>query len=215
MQVDPPADLPWKEYIAKHEMAESIVGNGLVSFSLCFLGGTTDPNRYGQMRLDYVAKQVQTDGATKHVYIHPGSKPRGDAKIRFIDEPADAWLRDKDKALRDLMAIPQHLRYGREGAFEQLHAVLRDVAEGTLLDITTGATEHGALFPYWLWLANLGALTRSVQTRLTTAALLEATCQRRNDESVWLHLRFQDGFRFELGIRMDPKRGLRTVMTTH
>ena len=177
MQVDPPAGLPWKEYIAKHEMAESIVGNGLVSFSLCFLGGTKDPNKYGMMRLDYVAKQVQTDGATKHVYIHPGPTPRGDAKIRFIDEPADTWLRDKDKALQNLEAIPQHLRCGREGAFEQLHTILRDVAEGTLLDISTGATEHGALFPYWLWLANLGAITRSIQKRLTIAALLEAICQ--------------------------------------
>ena len=156
MRAQAPAELPWKEYIAKHPEADSIVGNGLVSFSLCFVAGTRDPNRRGQMRLDYVAEQVPTDGAAEYVYLHPGSTSKTDAKVRYIHEAADTWIRDKETALRSLENIPPHLRYGRRQAFQTLNAILRDVPECTRAisilvvacqpwrgdDPSTGATEY-------------------------------------------------------------------------
>ena len=92
----------------------------------------------------------------QHVDIHPGPTRRDDAKVRITCEAANTWLGNQDTAMRNLQAIPPHLQYGRQEAFQRLNAILRDVDEGTLVDITTGAIEYGALFPYWLWLANQG-----------------------------------------------------------
>ena len=88
--------------------------------------------------------QVPSDGASAHVYLHPGPKgPCSDATVRSVSAPADSWVSDKDTALRNLLGIPQHLRYGKRQAWASLNAILQDVPEQTLVNITVGATEHG------------------------------------------------------------------------
>jgi len=215
MRVEPPADLPWMEYVAKHKEADRIVGDGLVSFSLCFIAGTRDPNRNGQMRLDYVVEKMPRDGATEHVYLHPGPKgPRSDAKVRSVSAPADSWVSDKDAALRNLLGIPQHLRYGKRQAWASLNRILQDVPAQTQVELTVGATEDGELFPYWLWLTNLGEVSRDLHVRCYTYAVVKATCEWHPVSGVWLHVHYDDGNHIDLGIYRDPRYGKLTVYTT-
>ena len=70
----PPA-LPWREYIAVHDKCDLLVGEGIVRFYLYFMP-ELDPNRRGQLRLNYVIERQ--DGSA--VLLHPGGRPAGDAK---------------------------------------------------------------------------------------------------------------------------------------
>ena len=76
-----PPTLPWREYIAFHEKCEIFVGSGIDRFYLYFMP-EVDPQkvRGGQLRLNYVAERQ--DGSV--VLLHPGTKPRNDAKPIFL-----------------------------------------------------------------------------------------------------------------------------------
>ena len=77
---DIPDDVPWQHYVATHRDWRRIIGSGIVSAQLEFLAHTTDPNRDGQLRLDYVF--VNAEGL--RCQLHPGNKAK-DAQPRFIE----------------------------------------------------------------------------------------------------------------------------------
>ena len=77
MAFDIPAHVSWKHYIAKHPDCERIVGSGIVRAQLMFLPEVRDPNRGGQLRLDYVFEN--RDGV--RCQLHPGNKSKCAAPI--------------------------------------------------------------------------------------------------------------------------------------
>ena len=201
IRMDAPADLPWKEYLAKHKESDRIVGGGLVSFSLCFVAGTRDPNRNGQMRLDFVAESLPMLGNAEYIYLHPGTKPKSDAKVRYVHAPAEEWILNKDTALKNLLGIPQHMRYGWKRSADALRRILQDVPERTPIDITEGVAAHGERFPYWLWLANLGEVSLVLHERCQGSALVACTCENDHEAGISLNLRFDTGQPMTLHVR--------------
>ena len=65
-----PADVSWKHYIARHAECQRIVGSGIVRAHLEFLPGIRDPNRGGQLRLDFVFENVEGI----RCQLHPGGR---------------------------------------------------------------------------------------------------------------------------------------------
>ena len=75
---DIPADVSWKHYIARHPECKRIVGSGITRAQLMFLPEIRDPNRGGQLRLDYVFENLEG----VRCQLHPGNKSK-DAKPIF------------------------------------------------------------------------------------------------------------------------------------
>ena len=76
---DIPADVSWKHYIARHPECKRIVGSGITKAQLMFLPEIRDPNRGGQLRLDYVFENLEG----VRCQLHPGNKGK-DATPIFI-----------------------------------------------------------------------------------------------------------------------------------
>ena len=75
---DIPAHVSWKHYIARHPDCQRIVGSGITKAQLMFLFEIRDPNRGGQLRLDYVFENLEGE----RCQLHPGNKGK-DAKPIF------------------------------------------------------------------------------------------------------------------------------------
>ena len=69
---DIPANVSWKHYIARHAECTRIVGSGITRAQLMFVPDVHDPNRGGQLRLDYVFEN--RDGV--RCQLHPGHKAK-------------------------------------------------------------------------------------------------------------------------------------------
>ena len=69
---DIPADVSWKHYIARHADCERIVGSGITRAQLMFVPEVRDPNRGGQLRLDYVFENLEG----VRCQLHPGNKAK-------------------------------------------------------------------------------------------------------------------------------------------
>ena len=74
---DIPADVSWKHYIARHPECKRIVGSGITKAQLMFLPEIRDPNRGGQLRLDYVFENLEG----VRCQLHPGNKAKDAAPI--------------------------------------------------------------------------------------------------------------------------------------
>ena len=74
---DIPANVSWRNYIARHSQWERIVGSGITRAQLIFLPEIRDPNRDKQLRLDYVFEN--RDGW--RCQLHPGNKAKDAAPI--------------------------------------------------------------------------------------------------------------------------------------
>ena len=166
---------PWQPYVAVHPQANDLVGSGITSFEANFIAGTTDPNRSGQQRLDFVIRH--TDGG--YWRIHPGSKPRLDAVPRYFT-PADArthlaadqwrYLGPQGFTYEDALTVPQSDRIGKKKAW----VVLENLPLGEL-DSSPDAT-----FKWWLWLANLGPHTQTaIGAGVIGAALTFSDCREK------------------------------------
>ena len=70
--------VPWRHYIASHAECQRIVGCGIIRAYLQFLLEIRDPNRGGQLRLDYVFENLEG----VRCQLHPGGKGK-DAKPIF------------------------------------------------------------------------------------------------------------------------------------
>ena len=69
----------WKEYVASHAAADSIIGTqGIKAIHIEQIDGVKDPNRGGQRRVDIVV--YNADG--QFFRLHPGSKPKNDAQLK-------------------------------------------------------------------------------------------------------------------------------------
>ena len=70
MAFDIPAYVSWKHYIARHPDCRRIVGSGITRAQLMFLPNIRDPNRSGQLRLDYVFENLEG----VRCQLHPGNR---------------------------------------------------------------------------------------------------------------------------------------------
>ena len=74
---DIPAHVSWKHYIARHPECKRIVGSGITKAQLMFLPEIRDPNRDGQLRLDYVFENLEG----VRCQLHPGNRGKDAAPI--------------------------------------------------------------------------------------------------------------------------------------
>ena len=74
------SEFPWRSYVACHAQADDIIGCGIVRAEANFIAETTDPNRRGQPRLDFVFYRADDS----YCRLHPGSRPRNDAQPLFF-----------------------------------------------------------------------------------------------------------------------------------
>ena len=72
-----PANVSWKHYIARHAECTRIVGSGITRAQLMFVPDVHDPNRGGQLRLDYVFENLEG----VRCRLHPGNKSKDAAPI--------------------------------------------------------------------------------------------------------------------------------------
>ena len=78
MVFDIPAEIHWQHYIARQDDYQRIIGSGITRAQLTFIPHVRDPNRNGQLRLDYVFENL--DGW--RCQLHPGNRSK-DAKPIF------------------------------------------------------------------------------------------------------------------------------------
>ena len=177
IESDPAMRFSWQSYVAMHPQANDLVGPGITAFEANFIAGTTDPNRRGQPRLDFVIRH--TDGG--YWRLHPGSKPSGDAVPRYFapeiartHSAADQWryLPPQGFTMEDARSVPQIDRRGKKEAW----AALENLPLGEL-DSSPDAT-----FKWWLWLANLGPYTE----RILGAGVVKAemTCSNPREKTI-------------------------------
>ena len=148
---------PWRHYIAMHRQARELVGPGITEFKPTFIAGTRDSNRSGQPRLDFAIRH--TDGG--YWRIHPGNKPRDDAKPRYFP-PEDGPERGADDQWRYL-PFPG-FTYAHAKKVPQTDRLGTRIAWAELESLPIGHLDSGpnATFKWWLWLANLGKISRNV-----------------------------------------------------
>ena len=147
----------WQHYLALHPRALELVGPGVVEFGTAAVKGTKDPNRGGLPRLDFVIHHV--DGG--YWRIHPGGKPKNDAIPRYFPPPDSPPVAPSDR-----------WRYLPPGGFQYAHActvpatdrLSKKTAWAELESLPDGYLDAGpdAKFKWWLWLGNLGLVTREV-----------------------------------------------------
>ena len=194
-------DLPWKAYIAFHENAELIIGPGISRFTAQFIQGTKDPNRKGQLRLDFVAELVNGDKWRFHPSLHdakpifvsasvaePGSQPA----TRGATLPqTGVWT------LSDAMSLPQIDMIGKKDAWHQLSAAR--TADTRTIDISDGNA-----FAWWRWVSNLGARTASV----IGPGVQSATCTYDAADQMTVRFGRVDGTAINIQLRATRARGL-------
>ena len=76
-EFDIPANVSWRHYIARHAECTRIVGSGITRAQLMFVPDVHDPNRGGQLRLDYVFENVEG----VRCQLHPGCKSKDAAPV--------------------------------------------------------------------------------------------------------------------------------------
>lgn len=149
---------PWQAYLACHAQASRIIGSGITRATAEFILGTTDANRGGQERMDFV---VYTSDGT-WCRLHPGATTRTDAKLILSTDatehgdntntPAQStWTAPPHMPFTcaSAVAVPQQDRIGKRDAFR----VLQNMPCGA--DINSN-------WHWWLFASNVGSLTREL-----------------------------------------------------
>ena len=147
----------WPEYLALHPQAAALVGPGVVKFDVAVVAGTKDPNRGGLPRLDFVVHHI--DGG--YWRLHPGTKSKDDASPQYFHPAKGPQVDASDR-----------WRYLPSGGFQCAHAATvpqtdrmnKTQAWAELESLSNGDLDAGpdAKFKWWLWLGNLGAISREV-----------------------------------------------------
>ena len=70
MGFDIPEEIHWQHYVAKQADYQRIIGSGITRAQLMFIPHVRDPNRKGQLRLDYTFEN--NDGL--RCQLHPGNR---------------------------------------------------------------------------------------------------------------------------------------------
>ena len=171
----------WKEYVASHAAADSIIGTqGIKAIHIEQIDGVKDPNRGGQRRVDIVV--YNADG--QFFRLHPGSKPKNDAQLTQgnwsvfgASEPnadssgaaeprvtdagsivsASGQYHEPPQVLTREWAeqIPQNHCIGRREMFSKL----QELISAYPLDLTHVTLD---VFPWWLWIPNTGRVRDEV-----------------------------------------------------
>ena len=185
----------WKEYVASHAAADSIIGTqGIKAIHIEQIDGVKDPNRGGQRRVDIVV--YNADG--QFFRLHPGSKPKNDAQLKqgnwsvlAASEPnaessgaaeprvtdtgsigsASRQYHEPPPVLTREVAeqIPQNHCIGRRELFSKLQGLSRAYP----LELTHATLD---VFPWWLWIPNTGTVRDEViGCGIERIALVETT----------------------------------------
>ena len=193
----------WKEYVASHAAADSIIGTqGIKAIHIEQIDGVKDPNRGGQRRVDIVV--YNADG--QFFRLHPGSKPTNDAQLndgkwsvfgasepnaessgaaepRVTDtgsiEPASRQYHEPPRVLTREWAtqIPQNHCIGRREMFSKL----QELTSAYPLDLTHVTQD---VFPWWLWIPNTGRVRDEViGCGIERIALVE-TISKRSTQAI-------------------------------
>ena len=163
----------WKEYIANHkDMSKIIEGGGIVRVTAEFLQGTSDPNRAGRKRCDFIC--YCTDSS--YWRLHPGSKRSLDAAPRHMrpqvftqvlqSTAGSIWMPTQFTlpfTATQASTIPQTDRMGKKEVWAWIQNL--GAAEHEF-DITNGND-----FKWWLWVATLEQSHGVVKAGISTAAL--------------------------------------------
>ncbi len=179
---------PWRSYRACHDKSQTIVGPGNMCAKSEFIVNTSDANRGGQMRLDFVF--YRSDGT--FCRLHPGTKKSNDAKPRVFDAPNHPathgqaslqWALGPEipYTYEACKRVPQGDRIGKADAFSELQT--NDV--GVL---------HNK---WWLFVRSLGRLTRDVigcgvvqaELRDKSPTHVELLFRRADNSEASLHIR--------------------------
>ena len=193
----------WKEYIATHDMSEGIVGDGIIDVRVEEIEGTSDPNRGGTRRVDFVIYSKNGN----QWRLHPGSKRQDDAQPIPLSDvgalPPDATVATlifdatvgtlpPDATSTTCVAhmyqkpprvytsryaerIPQHDRMGRNRMFEKL----KSLPQSRPLELTTSTVDA---FPWWLWLPTIGMHREEIIGNGIKRFALMQTWQHRNGQ---------------------------------
>jgi hypothetical protein len=78
----------WKEYIANHKCKEGLVASGITAVTAERVANE-DANRGGNPRVDIILHHA-SGGCCR---IHPGSKPKNDARPKYLDSKVMALQR--------------------------------------------------------------------------------------------------------------------------
>ena len=185
----------WKEYVASHAAADSIIGTqGIKAIHIEQIDGVKDPNRGGQRRVDIVV--YNADG--QFFRLHPGSKPKNDAQLKqgtwnvlAASEPnaessgaaeprvtdtgsigsASRQYHEPPPVLTREVAeqIPQNHCMGRRELFSKLQGLSREYP----LELTRATLD---VFPWWRWIPNTGTVRDEViGCGIERIALVETT----------------------------------------
>ena len=165
---DVSADFPWREYVATHRDAENLVGSGVVEFGAAAIAGTKDPNRGGWPRVDFVIYRL--DGS--YVRIHPGRTQRQDALPQYFPPPNDIAVAASDR-WRNLP--PQGFTWADAQQVPTTDRLSKKIAWAVLESLPEGPLDSGpdAAFKWWLWLGNLGPLSRDILGAGVVSAFLD------------------------------------------
>jgi len=74
---------PWMPYVTQHKDSMEIIGDGITHARGRWLADSRDTNRGGAPRLDFLF--FRTDGTVCR--LHPGGRPKGDARLVFEHAP--------------------------------------------------------------------------------------------------------------------------------
>ena len=139
----------WKEYVALHKDYENIISTGIIAARAERVQDTSDSNRSGQNRTDFVF--YRTDNTWCRV--HPGTKTKNDAQIRVgTSTTEDGRISNMYQVIPTMpftmetaALIPQTDVFGKKDALAKLQTVQLGVL---------GVTEHDA-FKWWLFFPTL------------------------------------------------------------
>ena len=144
---------PWRSYVACHKDAHAVIGSGITLAKAEFMDGTSDGNRGGQLRLDFVL--YRTDGTICR--LHPGTNSRGDAKPIYRSSPATGLATEQTSTGNDLTSLPAN-PYTYEDAVRvpQVDRMSKSEAYRLLQQTPCGPLVPGAHdFKWWLWICNI------------------------------------------------------------
>ena len=124
------------------------------------MDGTSDGNRGGQLRLDFVL--YRTDGT--YCRLHPGTNSRGDAKPIYRTLPATDLATEQTSTRNDLTSLPASpYTYKHAALVPQIDRMSKAEAYRSLQQTPCGPLVHDAAhFKWWLFICNLGKNTREL-----------------------------------------------------
>ena len=160
---------PWRPYVACHKHAHAVIGSGITLAKAEFMDGTSDGNRGGQLRLDFVF--YRTDGTICR--LHPGTNSRGDAKPIYRSSPATGLATEQTSTGNDLTSLPAN-PYTYEDAVRvpQVDRMSKSEAYRLLQQTPCGPLVPGAHdFKWWLWICNIGNAREIIGCGIVAATL--------------------------------------------